>query len=231
MSLNLSMNLNEDSGLSAAEQVAATLTDMILDGKYAPGERIRQEEIAEQFGISRQPVREALRMLAAEGLAEVEANKSARVTQLDEAQLTLLYQMRERLEPLALVESIPNLDSSTLARLREIQARIAADTELRDFLALDREFHMLTYSGCADEQLLAIVRRFWNSSQHYRRAFMRVSGRERLWVVNAEHELILDAIERRDTDDAERYLVGHIRRTRIELSKHPEVFALAAGSE
>lgn len=225
------MSVAEESGLSTAEQVAATLTQLILDGRFAPGERIRQEEIAEQFGISRQPVREALRMLAADGLAELEANKSARVTQLDSNQLTVLYRMRERLEPLALVESIPNLDAKAIAKLRELQARIAADIELRDFLTLDREFHMLTYSGCASEQLLAIVRRFWNTSQHYRRAFMSVSGRERLWVVNAEHELILDAIERRDTEDAERYLVGHIRRTRIELSRHPEVFAPANPDE
>jgi len=218
------MSENEDTSLSIAEQVAATLSTMILDGKYKPNERIRQEEVAEQFGISRQPVREALRILASEGLAEIEANKSARVIRLDADQLTVLYKMRERLEPLALVESIPNLNSAAVAHLREIQAAIAADTQLRHFLTLDREFHMLTYSGCQNDQLLAIVRRFWNSSQHYRRAFMRVSGHRRLWIVNAEHDLIIDAIERRDTEDAERYLVGHIRRTRIELSRHPEVF-------
>lgn len=221
------MNPTDELALSAAEQVAATLTSMILDGQYAPGERIRQEEIADRFGISRQPVREALRMLAAEGLAELEANRSARVTRLDSEQLNLLYRMRERLEPLALIESIPRLSLDAIERLREVQSRIAADIQAHDFLALDREFHMLTYSGCQDEQLLALVRRFWNSSQHYRRAFMQVSGRERLWVVNAEHELILDAIQRQDADDAERYLVGHIRRTRIELGRHPEVFAIA----
>jgi len=216
---------NDDASLSIAEQVAATLSVMILNGKYKPNERIRQEEVAEQLGISRQPVREALRILASEGLAEIEANKSARVIRLDADQLTLLYKMRERLEPLALIESIPHLDAAAVAHLREIQSAIAADTELRHFLTLDREFHMLTYSGCQDEQLLSTVRRFWNSSQHYRRAFMRVSGHKRLWIVNAEHDLIIDAIERRDTDDAERYLVGHIRRTRSELSRHPEVFA------
>ena len=136
-------------------------------------------------------------------------------------------EMRERLEPLAIAESIPHLDDDAVAHLRALQGRIAADTQLTDFLALDREFHMLTYSGCSSEHLLAIVRRFWNTSQHYRRLFMQVSGPQRLWVVNAEHNLILDAIERRDPEDAERYLAGHIRRTRIELSRHPEVFDTA----
>jgi len=210
---------------STAEHVAATLRDQILAGEIVPGERIRQEDVAERFGTSRQPVREALRMLEAEGLTELEANKGARVPLLDMADLTLLYEMRERLEPLALVESVPRLNDATIVRLRDLQERIAADTQLTDFLALDREFHMLTYSGCTSVHLLGIVRRFWNTSQHYRRAFMSISGPQRLWVVNAEHGLLLDAIERRDIADAERYLVGHIRRTRIELSRHPEVFA------
>ncbi len=65
----------------------------------------------------------------------------------------------------------------------------------------------------------------WNATQHYRRAFMQVSGAGRRWIVNAEHNLLLDALQRRDGIDGERYLVGHIRRTRQELAHHPEVFA------
>lgn len=213
-----------DSSTSTAEQVATYLRAQILDGELTPGTRIRQEDVAEQLGTSRQPVREALRILQTEGLAELEANKGARVPELTLADLTLLYEMRERLEPLALVESLPNLDTDAITHLREIQARISADANLADFLTLDREFHMLTYSGCTSEHLLGIVRRFWNTSQHYRRLFMQMNGPQRMWVVNSEHSLIIDAIERRDASDAERYLAGHIRRTRIELSRHPEAF-------
>ncbi len=209
--------------LAMSTQVAAHLRAQILSGTMPPGDRIRQEVVAEQFGTSRLPVREALRMLAAEGLVELEPNKGARIPRLDEHEVSLLYTMRERLEPLALIESIPHLTDEQIDELRLIQLRIEADTELRDFLVLDREFHMLTYSGCDSEHLLGTVRRFWNTTQHYRRAFMEVSGPRRMWIVNAEHNLILDAIERRDAEDAERYLAGHIRRTRIELLRHPEV--------
>lgn len=207
-----------------SEQVAAHLRERILSGVIGPGERIRQEDVAEQFGTSRLPVREALRMLTTEGLVELEANKGARVPLLDQHEVSLLYMMRERLEPLALIESMPNLDESDLRQLRILHERISADADLRDFLSLDREFHQRTYTGCRSEQLLQTVERFWNTTQHYRRAFMQVSGAQRRWVVNAEHSLILDAIERQDPDDAERYLAGHIRRTRIELLRHPEVF-------
>ncbi|MFR9780186.1 GntR family transcriptional regulator [Micromonospora sp. MS34] len=209
---------------AASARVAAFLRTAILNGDIAPGERIRQEEVAERLGASRLPVREALRILEAEGLTEHEPHKGARVPKLSMHEVDVIYQMRERLEPLALSESIPHLEAAELERLAEIQSRIEADIDMRSFLALDREFHLLTYTGCGIEQLTGMVTRLWNSTQHYRHAFMTLSGPGRMWVVNAEHRLLLDAIERRDTVDAERYLGGHIRRTRIELQRHPEVF-------
>jgi DNA-binding GntR family transcriptional regulator len=209
---------------AASERIAAHLRAAILSGDIAPGERIRQEEVAERLGTSRLPVREALRILEAEGLTELEANKGARVPRLDAAELDVLYKMRERLEPLALAESIPHLSSAEVRALAAIHERIAADADLRDFMVLDREFHLGSYAGCRSEQLSGTAPRLWNSTQAYRRAFMSLGGQHRLWIVDHEHRLILDAIERRDTDDAERYLAGHIRRTRIELAAHPELF-------
>lgn len=212
----------------ASEQVASDLRQRILSGEIAPGTRIRQEEVAERFGVSRLPVREALRMLAAEGLTELESNKSARVPVLDMDQIVLLYKMRERLEPLALTTSIPSLDDAQLDRLMEIQTLIEGDDDLQNFLELDREFHLLTYAGCSSEELIGTVTRLWNTTQYYRRAFMVVTGPQRRWVVNAEHALLLDAIKRRDLADAGRFSCGHIRRTRIELQQHPELFPTRA---
>jgi DNA-binding GntR family transcriptional regulator len=211
--------------LVASTRVADYLRASILNGEIRPGERIRQEEVAERFGTSRLPVREALRMLAAEGLTEHEPNKGARVPRLDQHQVDVIYQMRERLEPLALAESLPHLSEADLTRLDDLQTRIEANTDLNSFLALDREFHLLTYRGCDIDALMSMVTRLWNSTQHYRREFVRIGGAGRAWVINSEHRLLLDAIQRRDTVDAERYLSGHIRRTRVELARHPEVFA------
>jgi DNA-binding GntR family transcriptional regulator len=209
---------------AASARVADYLREAILRGDIAPGERIRQEEVAERLGASRLPVREALRMLEAEGLTEHEPRKGARVPLLSQHEVDVIYQMRERLEPLALSESIPNLTPETMDRLREVQDLIEANDDVATFLVLDREFHLLTYTGCRIDPLTSMVTRLWNSTQHYRRTYVSLGGPGRMWVVNAEHRLILDALERADPVDAERHLSGHIRRTRIELDKHPEVF-------
>jgi DNA-binding GntR family transcriptional regulator len=214
----------EPNGTATSARVADHLRTAILRGDILPGDRIRQEDVAERFGTSRLPVREALRMLEAEGLTEHEQNKGARVPRLSRHEVDVMYQMRERLEPLALTESIPHLDAVVLERLEQVQRRIEGNRDVEAFLELDREFHLLTYTGCRVEQVMSIVTRLWNSTQHYRRAFVNLSGAGRWWVINAEHRLLLDAIERGDKPDAERHLAGHIRRTRIELDRHPEIF-------
>ncbi len=209
---------------AASARIADHLREAILRGDLRPGDRIRQEEVAERFGASRLPVREALRMLEAEGLTEHETHKGARVPRLSQHEVEVIYQMRERLEPLAIIESLSGLTTADLARIEDVQRQIEADDDVDRFLELDREFHLLTYTACTIDPLMSMVRRLWNSTQHYRRAFVQLSGPGRMWVVNAEHRLILDAVERHDPVDAERHLTGHIRRTRTALAQHPEVF-------
>jgi DNA-binding GntR family transcriptional regulator len=210
---------------AASSRVAHYLRHAILSGEIGPGEWIRQEEVAERLGSSRLPVREALRILEAEGLTEHERHKGARVPSLSMHEVDVMYRMREQLEQLAIAESIPNLAVTDVARLEEIQVQIEGNTDVATFLELDREFHLHSYTGCRIEQLTGTVTRLWNSTAHYRRTFVTLTGPGRRWVINAEHRLLLDAISRRDVVDAEQCLAGHIRRTRIELARHPEIFA------
>jgi DNA-binding GntR family transcriptional regulator len=213
----------------AAARVAGYLRGAILSGEIGPGEWIRQEEVAERLGASRLPVREALRMLEAEGLAEHERHRGARVPSLSMHEVDVIYRMREQLEQLAIAESIPHLTEADVRHLVDVQEQIEAlrhedSADIARFLELDREFHLAGYAGCRIEQLTGSVVRLWNSTAHYRRAFLTLSGPGRAWVINAEHRLLLDAISRRDSVDAERFVAGHVRRTRIELKRHPEIF-------
>lgn len=208
----------------ASVRIAGALKEAILAGEIVPGQRLRQDDIAARFAASRLPVREALRMLHAEGLVELTPNRSARVPVLSLQDVNIHYQMRERLEPLTLVESMEHLTDEQLAQMTAIQDEIEHNADVSRFLVLDRDFHMSSYAACPSAELLTTTTRLWNATQHYRRAFMLLSGNDRAAVVNAEHRLLLDAVRRRDPVDAERFLAGHIRRTRVELSAHPGVF-------
>jgi DNA-binding GntR family transcriptional regulator len=121
---------------------------------------------------------------------------------------------------------MPGLDEATVGRLAELAATMeAAGTGTDDFLRADREFHLSSYAGAPPGQTAQIIGRLWNTTQHYRREFTRFAARDGMRVTHLEHRLLVDCIGRGDADDAERVLVMHIRRTRLELQKHPEVFA------
>ncbi|WP_424533401.1 GntR family transcriptional regulator [Sphaerisporangium viridialbum] len=201
----------------ASHRIAEHLRERILSGALGPGARIRQEEVAREFGASRLPVREALRILHSQGLVTLKANSGAWVSQMDMEECELTYKIRERLEPLALAESIPHLSAAVIDRLDEIQDEIEANRSIDHFLQLDRELHLLSYSGNPYRELRDMVERLWNITQPYRRAYVERAGHQRDWVINAEHRLLIDAIRRADTTDAERVLAGHIRRTRMAL--------------
>ncbi len=209
---------------AAGLRVADALRTAILDGDYAPGDRIRQEHLAERYGASRVPVREALRTLESEGLVTLVANTGAWVSRISLAECEEMYQIRERIEPLLLRFNLPLLPDDEIARLGELATRMEiADVE--EFLALDRDFHLSCYAFAPTSVLGDLVRQLWNRTQHYRRAFTRVFYAEGDRSAHHDHHLLVAALRRRDADEAERVLAGHIRRTRLELERHPGVFA------
>jgi DNA-binding GntR family transcriptional regulator len=248
-------------GSVASARIADSLRAEILDGRYRPGERIRQEDLAARSGASRIPVREALRMLHAEGLVTLVANSGAWVSRLTAQECAETYLIRERLEPLLLRLSMPRLDQPAIDRLAVLADAMereptGAGQGVDAFLRADREFHLASYAGAEETQAWQIIHRMWNTTHHYRREFTRLAARASLRqgssrqgssrqgssrqgssrqgssqhsgpgleVTHMEHRLLVDCIRRADAEDAERVLVTHIRRTRLELGKHPEIF-------
>jgi len=209
----------------ASHRIADSLRTAILGGSYLPGTRIRQEDVAARSGASRIPVREALRMLDSEGLVTLVANSGAWVTKLSLSECAETYLIRERLEPLLLRTSLPNLDAAAVERLAQLAEEMAAGGGLDAFMRTDREFHLSSYAGAASGEMGQIIHRMWNTTQHYRREFTRLAAEDGLSATHLEHRLLVDCLRRRDPDDAERVLTMHIRRTRLELEKHPEIFA------
>jgi len=213
----------------ASRRIADQVRERILDGRLAPGTRIIQDEIADELSSSRLPVREALRILESAGLVTLKSNSGAWVSSMTLRDCELSYRMREKLEPLLLSESLPHLTAADIEELQQVQAQIEIDADdVERFLVLDRQFHWITYRRHDADELAKIVGRLWDTTQHYRRAFTRLAGAERRWIIHAEHRLLVEAVRSGDLTSAEEQLETHIRRTRVELAHHPEAFQTGA---
>ncbi len=164
-------------------------------------------------------------MLDSEGLVTLVANSGAWVTRLTLAECAETYLIRERLEPLLLRTSMPNLGAAAVGRLGQLADEMEAGSGLDAFMRADREFHLSSYAGAASGEMWQIIHRMWNTTQHYRREYTRLAAKDGLTATHLEHRLLVNCLRRQDPDDAERVLIMHIRRTRLELEKHPEIFA------
>lgn len=217
------MTVKKRAGVAGA-RIAESLRAEILAGELAPGERIRQELLAEKFGVSRIPVREALRLLEAEGLVSIIPHSGAWVAKLEAFEFAQIYKLREQVEPLAVRESIDRITEDQLTLMDGLVETMAAGTSVETFLLLDREFHFLTYSGAQFTTLRELVLRFWNSTQHYRRVYALGPDMSDNWQIHAEHRLIVDSIRRRDHELAGTLVREHIRRTRMALASRRDIF-------
>lgn len=209
---------------NSSTRIAELLREAILHGEYQPGERLRQEEIAQRYGASRVPVREAFRTLEADGLVTLVANTGAWVSRLSLVECDEVYQTRERVEPLLLRYAMPLIDQAHVARLEQLSLQMQNTSGVEEFLALDREFHLGSYSPAHTTVLGDLVHRLWDTTQSYRRAFTLLLDEHATRVMHDEHHMLVEAIRSQDAEDAERILTGHIRRTRLGLARHPAVF-------
>ena len=201
-----------------SRDVVVYLRDLILGGRYEPGQRIRQEEVAEELGVSRIPVREAFHVLESEGLVTLEPRRGARIPVLERFEFEQIYRLREVVEPLAIRESLDNLTADQIERLHDLAEEMASGLDVESFLRLDREFHLLSYSGAPFNYITKLVQQFWNSTQHYRRHFTQNATPEQLEKTHADHRMLVAAIRQRNHTVSSAVVQAHLNRTREQLS-------------
>jgi DNA-binding GntR family transcriptional regulator len=205
-----------DDGRLLSERIASEIRNAVLSGEMRPGMRIRQELLATHFGASRIPVREALKQLENEGLVVLAPNRGAWIADVNSEESIEVYKIREVVEPLAILESVPNLTDADIDSLDATVRELETVTTLEDYIQLDRTFHLRTYSRARMPQLLGMVERFWNSTQHFRRKFVHEAfAKDGLPFSDPQHLLLMDAIRGRDAEAAQVLVRLHIRRTRI----------------
>lgn len=209
---------------NASGAIADALRSAILHGDYQPGERIIQEQLSSKYGGSRLPVREALRTLESEGLIRVVANTGAWVASLTPAECSEVYQTRERLEPLLLRQNAEAFTSDLITQLDSLAKDMEQVHDVEKFLELDRQFHLSMYRSSPTYVLGELVERLWNTTQPYRRAYTLAMGAANMHTSHNEHHLMVTALRDGDLDTAEGILALHIRRTRLHLERHPDIF-------
>ncbi|UVI35683.1 GntR family transcriptional regulator [Brevibacterium spongiae] len=214
--------MTHDPARSAA--IAAELRARIIGGQLPPGARIRQEEIAAEFGVSRIPIREALRSLADSGLITLIPSTGAWVTELSLDECREVYLMRERLEPLLLSMAMPDHTPEAMAEFLHLAEAVEAASSAGEFLECDRAFHRAIMAVPHATRLTETVDHLWNLSHYYRRRLLTMEAGGRKDDIFAEHRMVLRAIEIGDAESAETTLAAHIRHTRRRVEADPQLF-------
>ncbi len=210
---------------TVATHVADQIRTMILDHRLKPNEPLLQDKIAQELGTSRIPVREALRLLENEGLVVIRSHSSARVAQMDFAECVEIYKIRQRIEPLALQESIAHLSNAQIKNVISLAESLAAPDSIGAvWLERDRLFHLGTYAGITSPRLLNLITNYWNSTQHYRRAVVSTFTELDHQIAFCEHTLLVDAVKTQNADVGEDILRIHIARAGRRLSNNSELF-------
>jgi DNA-binding GntR family transcriptional regulator len=202
---------------SVVDQVYEAIRGRITDGSLQRGARIHQEDLAEELGVSRTPVREALRRLAAEGLVEMRTNRGARVADVGQNAMHAAYEARLVIEPGAARLAAQGLLAEPVARMRRALAaqRRAIPNVPRSFEA-NREFHIALVHASGNEFLLQFVERLWVARIGEVIYERQIESPERMGMDADEHQQILSAIEsgsgRRAESLTRRHLADAMRR-------------------
>lgn len=207
------------------QMIARHLREAIFEGRLAPGMPIRQEAVAGEFGTSRLPVREALRLLETEGLVTIRTHSGARVAMLDFDECLEIYKIRERLEPLALGESIGRLSPEQLEAVRAAADHLEQiQGDHPAWLEADRQFHLACYAGAPLPRLLPTIVNHWNTTQQYRRALLTTFTDADFEATATEHRLLIELLATENRPVGEELMRWHIERSRARLTEHRELF-------
>ena len=204
---------DRDASTTRASRVHDELREAILTGSLAPGSRLRAEPLAERLRTSRTPVREALMLLAREGLVDIEPRRGAVVRPFDAADLLDLYDVRGLIEPHAARRAATRIEAPDLARLRELcdlaDARGAVDdAAVEGQVALNEEFHRIIVAAAQSPRLEAAMRAVAGIPRAFRAAFWHDDAQREQSLFC--HRQIVRALEGRQPRLAEAAMRMHI---------------------
>lgn len=194
----------------ARSVIEETLRSAILDGRLPCGTALRQQDLADLFGVSRMPVREALRQLEAQDLLSVTTHKGAVVAPLIQGDATETYELRILLESEAMRQSIPLLTEADLAEAAAYIEELEAQHDYTEIGRLNRLFHMALYSKAPNQRLLRLVEDGLNEEERFLRFNLESMGLGKL--SQDDHRAMLQAVRDRDIKLSIELLEQHLNR-------------------
>lgn len=188
--------------------VVESLREAILSGAIAEGTPLRQEELALKFGLSRMPIRDAIRQLEAEGLVTHEAHKGASVAVMTIADIIEIYDMRIMAECTALDFGFDNIQEDDLAAMQTIVSEMEASSDPHKLSELNEQFHFLLYSKAERPRLLALIKSLHDSVDRHLRFLLTSLDYHR--QSQTDHKSILSACTQGDRVAAQKFLAKHL---------------------
>jgi DNA-binding GntR family transcriptional regulator len=198
-------------------RIVDALRERIRDGVLPPGLQVRQEALAEQFGVSRVPVREALRQLEAEGLIQTELHKGAFVSSLSLGEVGEMLDIRIGLELRALKLALPNFTREHAKEAERILKRYDGSESPDEWRDLNLAFHLALYKPCNRPRLVKMIEDVVLGTHRFLRTYISaVVGREH---PQAEHHRMLELCVAGNASAALKLLEAHIERTKAVLQQ------------
>lgn len=218
------MSRSEGTKLTSAQAVQQRLAADILDGQFRPGAKLEEKMLAEHFGVSRTPVREALRLLAATGLVEHRPNRGVIVSLPDDAQLAEMFEVLGELERACARYAAMRMspaEKSHLAALHRSSGRFVDAGDIDGYMPLNLAFHKMIYAGAHNAFLLQTTESTHARCAPFRQAQFRVP--ERLERSHAEHQAVVEAILAGRSDEAYRQMLAHVTVVRVASSDYVHI--------
>ncbi|MFC7687845.1 GntR family transcriptional regulator [Ureibacillus sp. GCM10028918] len=202
MSMNIKLNTQDLETIPV--KICRVLREAIIKGEFLPGERLIQDELAKSLGVSRMPIREAIKQLEAEGYVTLEPHKGAIVREFSVKEIEELYFLRSKFEPLAIKESLKFINSNTIQQLENLNDEMNLSKEVSKFIELNILFHNLLIKDCPWEKLNSFIKNLWTGfpqqTPHLLPDQIEVSKQEHKDMVEAiknnNHQLVCDIMEK-----------------------------------
>ena len=205
---------------SLGSRVFHTIRENILSGKYKSNEELKEKTIGEELGVSRTPVREALRQLEVEGLVSIIPNKGAYVVGISQKDMRDIYEIRGRLEGLCAKWAATNITKEQLDELEEIVFLAdfhAKKGNAEQLVELDNKFHETLYAASNSKELKHVLSDFHHYLQRVRKITLTDDARAK--ESNKEHMMIVEALKEHNAELAERLASEHIFSTASNMER------------